>query len=331
MRKGAKWDARLTHPKDTGAHMEQQEQGANDHARAETATTQHDSGVAEHVVSLDAMEDMGTVEPMVSESPGAAFTPPPPEALSAFVQAIESARYPSPRPPAWWLATAIKKFDGLCAYCGRDIRSAPELDVVIPAVAGGPPRPDAAVLTCKACKQQRRRRDLLLWKPDASTRLHDMRAQLALDSWNHLSRDPAAMRTPQKAAEVIAKRWQHPRFYCHGALLPMGGFIGWRDVTQVPSAVQLRLVFDHGGGRFRQSLKRANRHNNTAAIFWFAGQNAAVDALWDVIEHNGLVRHAALGTSPSPAEETQSGVMSDWATVFPTVSDLVRRRWRQQR
>jgi hypothetical protein len=330
MRKGAKWDARLTHPKDTGAHMEQQEQEANDRTPAETATILHDSDAAEHVVPLEAMEDIGTAEPMVSESPEATFTPPPPEALSAFVQAIERARYPSPKPPAWWLATAIKKFDGLCAYCGRDIRSVPELDVVIPAVAGGPQRPDAAVLTCKPCKQQRRWRDLLLWKPDASTRLHDMRAELALDSWNHLSRDPAAMRTPQKATEVIAERWRHPRFYCHGALLPMGGFIGWRDVTQVPSAVQLRLVFDHGGGRFRQSLKRVNRHNNTAAIFWFPTPNGAVDALWDVIEHNGLVRRADLGDLASPVKEAQSDVSSDWAMLFPTVADLVRRRWRHQ-
>jgi hypothetical protein len=311
--------------------MDQQDPEANERGAAETAAAMQDSEATEHVVSIDAMGGFGTAEPTASQAPEAAFTPPPPEALSAFVHAIEIARYPSPKPPSWWLATAVKKFDGLCAYCGRDIRSAPELDVVIPAVAGGPHRPDAAVLTCKPCKQQRRRRDLLLWKPDASTRLHDMRAELALDSWNHLSRDPATTRTPQKATEVIADRWRHPRFYCHGALLPIGGFIGWRDVAQVPSAIQLRLVFDHGGGRFRHSLKRANRHNNTAAIFWFPTPNGAVDALWDVIEHNGLVRRADLGDLASPVKEAQSDVSSDWAMVFSTVADLVRRRWRQQR
>lgn len=309
--------------------MDQHEQEVDEREPASTAATIGYSDAAEPVVSRDATQVIDTVGPAASAFPAAAFNPPPPEALSAFVQAIEGARHPSPKPPAWWLATAIKKFDGLCAYCGRDIRSAPHLDVVIPAVAGGPQRPDAAVLTCKACKQERRRRDLLLWKSDASAKLRAMRAELALDSWNHLSRDPVAMRTPQKAAEVIAQRWQQPRFYCHAALLPRGGFIGWRDVTQVPSAVQLRLVFDHGGGRFRQSLKRANRHNNTAAIFWVPGQSAAVDALWDVIEHNGLVRRADLGDLASPVKEAQSDFSSDWAMVFPTIADLVRGRWRQ--
>jgi hypothetical protein len=277
------------------------------------------------------MDALSISEPVAFPSPEADSTPPPPEALTAFVQVLERARYPSPRLPAWWLATAIKRFDRLCAYCGRDTGDAPDLDVVIHAVAGGPQRPDAAVLTCKGCKQERRRRDLPLWKPDASTRLHDMRAELALDSWNHLSRDPAAMQTPEKAAKVIRARWQHPRFHCHGALLPMGGFIGWRAETQVPTTIQMRLAFDHGGWRLRQSVKHANRRNNTAAIFWVPGQSAAEDAFWDVIEHNGLVRHADLGSVLSPAEAAQSDTSSDWAIVFPTVADLVRRRWRRPR
>lgn len=309
--------------------MGPQAQAMIDRESAMTAAPLHDSDAAEHAAPLDAMADMSIAEPAGFESPEAARTPPPADALNAFVQAIERARYPSPRSPGWWLATAIKTFDGLCAYCGRNAGSALDVDVLIPAVAGGPQRPDAAVLTCKACKRQRKQRDLLLWKPDASTRLHDMRAALALNSWNHLSRDPAAMQTPQRAAEVIAARWAHPRFHCHGALTGMGGFIGWRDLTQVPTSIPLRLMFDHSGWRLRQSAKRTNRRNNTAAIFWIPTPDGALRALWDVIEHNGLVRHVALDGSPVSSANLELSPVADWSAVFPTVADLVRRRWHQ--
>jgi hypothetical protein len=225
----------------------------------------------------------------------------------------------------------MKKFDGLCAYCGQDAGSAPDVDAVIPVVAGGPQRPDAAVLTCKGCRRKRGRRDLLLWKPNAFPKLRAMRAALALDSWNHLSRDLATMKTPAKATDVINARWQQPRFHCHGALLSSGGFIGWRDTQQVPSAMQLRLVFDHNAWRLRQSVKHTHRRTNTPAIFWVPTLQAALDALWDVIEHNALVRRVDLGDLASSVEEAQPDFSSDWAMVFPTVADLVRRRWRQQR
>lgn len=310
--------------------MDEHEQAANGAKRAVSAADMDDSDAAEPAVALVAVEAIDTDGPMASESSEIAPVPPPSEALSAFVKVIETARYPSPRPPAWWLAIALRKFDGLCAYCGQDAGSEPDVDVLIPAVVGGPQRPDAAVLTCKACKQTRGRRDLLLWKPGASPKLRAMRASLALDSWNHLSRDPAAMQTFAKATDVINERWRHPRFYCHGALLSMGGFIGWRDVAQVPSTVQLRLVFDHGGWRLRQSLKHTNRRNNTAAIFWFPTQQGALDAMWDVIEHNALVRRVDLGDLASSVEEAQPDFSSDWAVLFPTVADLVRRRWRHR-
>lgn len=312
--------------------MEQQQLSVHDDAPAKITKTIQVSEAASAAVSLDALSVPDAGSPNGSELQEATGTPPPPEALSAFVQAIEAARYPSPRLPGWWLASAMKKFDGLCAYCGQDAGSAPDVDAVIPVVAGGPQRPDAAVLTCRACRQGRGRRDLLLWKPNASPKLRALRAALAFDSWNHLSRDSADMKTPAKASDVINQRWRHPRFHCHGALLPMGGFIGWREAVQVPSAMQLRLVFDHNAWRLRQSMKNTHRRNTTPAIFWVPARQAALDALWDVIEHNGLVRRAELGdlSLAMAMDEAQSGPSSDWALIFPTVADLTRRRMRIQ-
>jgi hypothetical protein len=310
--------------------MDQQQLSAHGDAPAKITKTIQVSGATGAGMEPDALSVPDASSSTGSELQEATGTPPPPEALSAFVQAIEAARYPSPRLPGWWLASAMKKFDGLCAYCGQDAGRAPDVDAVIPAVAGGPQRPDAAVLTCKACRQGRGRRDMLLWKPNASPKLRAMRAALALDSWNHLSRDRADMKTPAKAGEVITTRWQHPRFHCHGALLSTGGFIGWREAAQVPSAVQLRLVFDHSAWRLRQSMKNTHRRNNTPAVFWVPTQQGALDALWDVIERNGLVRRVDLSDPSSPIHEAQSDLSSDWAMVFPTVADLVRQRWRHQ-
>lgn len=304
--------------------MEQREQGVMGRESAGTGTIRRGSETARSEMLLDAMDARGIPRTMAFQSPKMATALPPSEALSAFVQVIDDACYPPPRLPAWWLATAIKTFDGLCGYCGRETGSEPDIDAVIPVEAGGPQRPDAAVLTCKACKQARRRRDLLLLEASTSTKLQTMRAELALDAWNHLSRAPAAMQTPEKATDVIRERWKHPRFHCHGALLPTGGFIGWRQASLVPSAMQMRLVFDHGGWRLRQSLKHAYRRNNTSAIFWVPTRDGALDALWDVIEHNGLVRHAALGAIPSPSDEGRPHPARDWTLVFSTIADLVR-------
>ena len=306
--------------------MEQRKQGIMGRESARAATIRRGREASRPAMLRGAMDARGIPETMALQSSKTAAAPPPSETLSAFVQVIDRACYPSPRLPAWWLATAIKRFDGLCAYCGRETESEPNIDAVIPVEAGGPQRPDAAVLTCKACKQARRRRDLLLWEDSTSTKLQTMHAELALDAWNHLSRDPAAMQTPEKATDVIRARWQHPRFHCHGALLPTGGFIGWRQASLVPSAMQMRLVFDHGGWRLRQSLKHAYRRNNTSAIFWVPTRDGALGALWDVIEHNGLVHHAALGATQPPSDEDRPDPERDWALVFPTIADLVQYR-----
>ena len=310
--------------------MDQQQLSVHDHAPSKITKTIQVSGATGAGTAPDSLSVPDAGGPNRPELPEVANTPPPPEALSAFVHAIEAARYPSPRLPAWWLANAMQKFDGLCAYCGQNAGSAPDVDAVIPVVAGGPQRSDAVMLTCKTCRQGRGRRDLLLWKPNASQKLRAMRAALALDSWNHLSRDPADMKTPAKATDVITERWRHPRFHCHGALLPIGGFIGWREAVQVPSSMQLRLVFDHNGWRLRQSMKHTHRRNNTPAVFWVPTRQGALDALWDVIERNGLVRRAELGDLSLAMDEAQSGPSSDWALIFPTVADLTRRRMRIQ-
>ena len=118
--------------------MDQRAQRIEDRESTGAATTRRNSGASGPVGLLGAMDALSISEPVAFPSPEADSTPPPPEALTAFVQVLERARYPSPRLPAWWLATAIKRFDRLCAYCGRDTGDAPDLDVVIHAVAGGP-------------------------------------------------------------------------------------------------------------------------------------------------------------------------------------------------
>lgn len=257
---------------------------------------------------------------------------PPIEAFTAFVEALSCARYASPRLPAWWLSIAMRRSEGRCGYCETTLRPVPppSVDAVIPIVAGGPHHPDAAVVCCKACRRAKGRKDLLLWKPDAPKLLRELRARLALEAWNHVTRDAADMQTEAKAASVIAERWRHPRFNCHAALIPHGGFIGWPDAAPVPTAVQLRLIFEHGAWRRHPSPKNAHRRHADAVVFWFPTQPGALDAIWDVIECNGLVRRVDLGHVVPPSEVGEAEPGQDWSMVLPTVVDLVRHQQRRQ-
>ena len=259
-------------------------------------------------------------------SAGAA--PPPQETLVAFVETLGSTRYSSEELPDWWLSLAMQRCEGHCAYCGIRLRTVlvPSMDAIIPIMAGGPRQPDAAVMCCKACKQAKGRRDLLLWKPDAPQFVQELRMRLSLKAWNHASRDAFLMQTEANAASLIAKRWLYPRFHCHAALIPRGGFIGWRVAALVPTAIQLRLVFELGGVRLRPPMKNANRRHADAIIFWFPTQKSALDAIWDIIDHNGLVRRVDLPQVEPALEVSDSQPSEDWALVYPTTADLIRRR-----
>ena len=255
---------------------------------------------------------------------------PPQGALAAFVRAVANARYAAPRLPAWWQAHAVQLEPGECSYCGAKVGEAPMLDPIIPIVAGGPHSPHAVVLCCKGCKVSRGRKDLLLWKPDALGALRTFRTGMALEAWNHLTRDTAAMKTKADAKTVLTRRWSQPRFYCHAATIEEGGFIGWRDRAQVPSMMSLRLIFEHQAGHLHAPVRQAHQRHGDSAIFWIPNRRAALNAIWDVIERNGLVRSVHLGEPPPLAEGTFDP-SDDWQLVLPTTADLVRRRWRRQR
>lgn len=253
---------------------------------------------------------------------------PPFDALVAFTHAVENARYAAPKIPAWWKTNALRLNEGCCPYCGKDVWDAPALDPIIPIVAGGPLIPDAMVLCCKVCKRSRHRRDLLVWQTHAQSALRALRADMACETWNHVSRDLAQMQTHDKAASVIKSRWARPRFYCHGGIVAEGGFIGWRDHAQVPANIQLRLTFEHRGGRLHRPMAATDGIRLGGVIFWFQTQRLALDALWDVIDRNGLVRRVDL----SAPDSMPDGLMAPshaWHLVLPTIADLVRRRWRK--
>lgn len=273
--------------------------------------------------------DPGSLIGEESEHDGVGVQPPR-DALAAFVHAVASARYAPPRLPSWWHAHAMQLKPGRCCHCGKAVQDAPMLDPIIPIVAGGPHNPHVVVLCCKECKGSRGRKDLLAWKPDAAPTLKALRAQMALEAWNHVTRNPAEMKTKAKAEAVLKRRWSQPRFCCHAALIEEGGFIGWRDTALVPSPVQLRLVFEHRAGRLRPAMRHAHRRHIDSAIFWVPTPQAALDAMWDMIEHNALVRPVDLG-APSADAEGAIDPSDDWKLVLPTTADLVRRRWRRQR
>lgn len=285
--------------------------------------------MTENAMSVDRAEWRGSNRSTNDEvAHGSTGAQPPKAGLGAFMRAVANARYASPRLPTWWQAHAVHLEPGRCSYCTANVREAPLLDPIIPIVAGGPHSPHAVVLCCKGCKISRGRKDLLIWKPDAPNALKALRTQMAMEAWNHVTRDPAEMKTKAKAQAILARRWSQPRFYCHAAMIEEGGFIGWRDLTSVPSVVPLRLVFEHQAGRLHASARHLHRRHADSAIFWIPTRAAALDAIWNVIEQNSLVRPVDLGALSPPAEDA-SDPSDDLHLLLPTTADLMRRRWRQ--
>ena len=241
---------------------------------------------------------------------------PPWHALTAFIDVMSQTRCPAPRPPRWWLSQAMRRDAGRCSYCGTDVRDAPALDPIIPLMMGGPYRPEAMVLCCKGCQRTRRQQDLLGWQPSAPANLQALRVRMAFQAWNHRGRWLTPKPSVDTVNAIIRQRWQQPRFHCHASLTSEGGFIGWRPNAHVPSSLALRLLLTHGGGRFQPHFGPGQPRRDGPIVIWIPYPAAAHEAIWDVIEHNGLVRSVAIRAAQGSLGDA-SNAWHDWMPMLP--------------
>jgi len=258
-----------------------------------------------------------------------------PEAKAAFLATLLATRPHNNPGPDWWTKVAYRKWGGHCVYCGREVPPLDTPDVnqadkasadhLIPISVGGPDHHDAIVLACVSCNCAKRQRDWIMWgKAVDKKAIKALRMKLSRECWNHLAPDPVAVRTKLKIERMLDARWEHPRFLCHATITAGGGFIGWKDGSHVPPAM-IWLLRQRGADAFNDGDHRGKGRN--LWVFSFTDQRAALDAIWELIAHNALVRRLDLSPAFPDVTPEDSGPLADWAQSFPHVTYLVKRRW----
>ena len=133
-------------------------------------------------------------------------------------------------------------------------------------------------------------------------------------SSNHLLRDPADGRKKATVLKRLRSRCEHPRFVAWASMTSGGGFISLSGPNAYPADMAAALTF-HGGTHTR----------GKAWSFPAYPDPSFLNAVWCLIEHNGLVRQVDLGETladPSPAMVGEA----QWSVTYSSVGDIRRRR-----
>ena len=299
-----------------------------------------EASVARTKVILERADQLfpAPVAPAVVEPPAplpALVVPILPEARAAFHAALLATQPHHHPSPDWWTKVAYRKWRGHCVYCGREV---PPLDIpnvnraemasvdhLISVSVGGPDHLDAIVLACLSCNSTKRQRDWIMWGKAVDKKgIKALRMKLSRQSWNHLAPDPVAVKTKLKVERMLDARWEHPRFLCHASINAGGSYIGWKDGAHVPPAM-IWLLRQRGAEAFNDGDHRGKGRN--LWVFSFTDQRAALDAIWELVAHNALVRRLDLSPEFPDATPSDNEALADWAQTFPNVSNLVKRRW----
>jgi hypothetical protein len=256
------------------------------------------------------------------------------EAQGAFIQALLKTKSIKDYRPDWWLQVAMRKCGYQCAYCGCSLTAddrlrhnhagQPTVDHLIPLTVGGPHHHEAVVASCLACNTSKGMRDWIRWgKATDPKAIKALRAKLSRECWNHLAPDPETTRTKLKIERMLEARWKHPRFRAHASITTGGAFIGVKDIhNAVPIFPWMQR---HHGGHLVDGLKK--QAGQVLSVFAFEDQRAALDAIWELIAHNALVRRLDLSPAFPDATPSDNEAWADWAETFPNIGNLVKRRW----
>ena len=273
------------------------------------------------------------------EQPSVAPRPPltiaiNPAAQAAFMRALAGVKSIQENRPDWWLKVALRKWDYACAYCGRAIteddrqprnhEGQPTVDHLIPLTVGGPHHHDAVVACCLACNVSKGRHDWLTWgKAIDKKAIKALRAKLSRECWNHLAPDPIIVKTKLKVERMLTARWEHPRFLCHASITAGGAFIGVGNTLN--AAREFSWILRHHGGKpVHHEKTAATKH---LSVFSFDQPQAALDAIWALIERNALLRRLDLSPQFPDATPSDCEALAMWPYSFPNVGNLVKRRW----
>lgn len=230
----------------------------------------------------------------------------------------------------WHRSTHDAQSASSCAYCSADLsRAAPReaiFSYLVPLTLGAPGVSANRVLACASCAQSRFGTDLLAWPrlsripQENREALLSRRALMLRQAGNHLT--PHSRYAKQTAVlHHLENRFAHPRFRAFAYVQGDQAWIGWRAHKgeqrdkQGPAAI---LRWGH----------QAVSIGNGKAICFRLPASSFLDAVWDLIEHNGLILPLVIEGQPSAVVDPNDW-RSSWSKTFTRVSDLARRKSRR--
>lgn len=233
---------------------------------------------------------------------------------------------------AWHRATLPSDTAAACAYCSKDLTTALPREAMfsylVPLALGAPSISENRVLACASCAQSRFGTDLVAWPrlseipADNCEQLLARRALMLRQAANHLT--PHGPRSaPLAILHHLENRFTHPRFRAFAYSTSDRAWIGWRTHKgeqrdkQGPAGL---LRWGHG----------AVPVGNDKTTCFCLPADRFLDAVWDLIEHNGLLiplKVDGLDAGGFPTDDWRVA----WPKTFTRVQDLVRRRSRKHR
>lgn len=232
----------------------------------------------------------------------------------AFAQALlENDQAKRVRNQRWALRASSEKMCELCLKTPAVV-----LTRVVPYVLGGDQSSTNVISACKPCAHSRGKFDpldpaFLASLPDGlSSAVHEKRRLALLHGRNHLTEiSPWAKKARLEAR--LNERYQHARFRAFASVSSDRCFIGWLRKHGSP------VAYSTAAGILRHAFK-ATFHDLETALVFEVEPAKAYDALWALIEQNGLV--LPLGEQEKLDEHDWRRC---WSTTFSHLGDNLRR------
>ena len=248
-----------------------------------------------------------------------------------FIENVLAKSQPkSERKARWKQRASLRGKSILCETCGADLTSVDHTkrfaSPIVPRAVGGPASPDNFMLLCVVCSRLRGKADII--DPVFTSRLSaplpaallEKRAELLLHGFNHLT--PLRSMAPrEKVSAVLSERHTHPRFRVFVHLSFAGFFVAFRRQSVEPQSYA-------GAGALLRHVYGADVSERDGLVIFRGKTRTALDALWALIELNGLCVPVDLTRSACdayPIFPTDWRIC--WREIYSRLSDN-RRRYR---
>lgn len=253
-------------------------------------------------------------------------------AYEEFKARVHQLDLPTKQDQPAWKKLAVE--NNACPSCGTlfdSLRPSQRyITNLVPVSSGGPATTANAVMMCASCAKKRGQCDIT--DPSFTSRLGGplpqalltRRLQLLTGGANHLTRCWPMAPVESVRAE-LEKRYAHPRFRVYAHASYNGCFVGYRMRVSEPQAYA-------GASAMLRLTAQATVEEENGCVFFRVPQAKMMDALWAMIDTNGLVVAVHLSETPCTwAHVSDLDWRSCWTEIYERFGDNRRRYGTGQR